>query len=541
MLSLSLRETLAKLKDGTICAKDLCEKCIERSVKTKELNAFTTNTHQLARKQSSTSANRLSNRERTQKIRKLEGIPVAVKDNFCTQGIATTCASNMLKNYIPPYNATVVQKLIDEGAVIIGKTNMDEYAMGCGSIDSIHGPVRNPWNYIFRHVEHSNDYSSGYVSSGINNQENQLRVRNFHSSSSPIEEQNCENVDDWHVAGGSSGGSAVAVASGTCFGAMGSDTGGSTRNPSAYCGVVGLKPTYGLVSRHGLIPLVNSLDVPGIMAKTVDDASLLLNVLAGHDTHDSTTLTDPFQEFTIPEDISVKDLHIGIPKEYHAPGTSKEVIDTWQKAADIFDKAGAKVTEVSLPHTQFSIFCYYVLCTCEVASNMARYDGIEFGHRASTNISTEELYAASRHEGFNDVVRGRILAGNYFLLKKNYENYFIKAQRVRRLISEDFKTVFNSGVDMLLTPTTLSEAPLHSWFTEFDNRTRTEEQDVYTQPVNMAGIPAVTLPAALSSSGLPIGLQFIGQFKKDKEMLTVAKWFEQQVNFQRLKLEQLDS
>lgn len=499
----------------------MCEKCIKRLEKTRQLNAFITETFESSRNVA-VEIDRKRKKQKSKPIRwrKLEGVPIAVKDNFCTKGVKTSCATVMLQNYIPPYTATVVQRLQDEGANLIGKTNMDEYAMGSGTIDSIYGPTKNPWKYNF-YSTHCEDRQNKSIE--------QVGMRSYHTL-----------TDDWHVAGGSSGGSAVAVASGVCFGALGSDTGGSTRNPAAYCGIVGYKPTYGLLSRHGLIPLVNSMDVPGILAKTVDDATILFNVMGGHDIKDSTTVTDEFNNFTLPDDISVKNLHIGIPKEYHAPGLSAEVCNAWQEAADMFDKAGAKVTQVSLPFTQYSINCYVVLNCCEVASNMARYDGIEFGHRANIEDSTEELYASTRHEGFNDVVRGRILAGNYFLLRQNYENYFAKALKVRRLISEDFKRVFASGVDVLLTPTTLTTAPTFSSFTQRDNRTNTEEQDVFTQSANMAGIPAVTVPSKLSNSGLPIGLQFIGQNFKDKEMLTVAKWYEQQVQFRHLRLDFLE-
>lgn len=507
MLSLTLREAISKLKDGSLSAAELCEKCVTRAQRVRELNCIVTDNFSQSQREAVHSSRLWSEyvSGRHNEWRKFGGIPFAIKDNFCTKDIRTTCASHILNNYVPPYTATVVQKLQDAGGIIIGKTNMDEFAMGAGSTDSIFGPVRNPWNYKF-------SQSGGEKA----------------------------ETNDWHIAGGSSGGSAVAVATGACFGAFGSDTGGSTRNPAAYCGVVGFKSTYGRLSRHGLIPLVNSLDVPGIFAKSVDDASLLFNAVAGHDTRDSTTVTDSMETFTLPDDICVKHLHIGIPKEYHAPGMSPCVLEAWRRAADLFDRAGAKVSEVSLPHTQFSILCYSVLCCAEVASNMSRYDGIEYGHRANNEDSTEELYAATRHEGFNDVVRGRILAGNFFLLKRNYDNFFIKAQKVRRLIAEDFRQVFGAGVDILLTPTTLTEAPTYSWFTEVDNRTRAEEQDVFTQPINLAGVPAITVPASLSQSGLPIGLQFIGPNFHDKEVLTVAKWFEQQTNFKRLDLSHLD-
>ncbi|KAK7904494.1 hypothetical protein WMY93_017101 [Mugilogobius chulae] len=374
---------------------------------------------------------------------------------------------------------------------------MDEFAMGSGSTDGAFGPVRNPWGYAAPYRENS----------GL------------------------EPNSDWVVTGGSSGGSAAAVASLTSFLALGSDTGGSTRNPGALCGIVALKPTYGLLSRHGLIPLVNSLDVPGIMTRSVGDAALVLDVLQGVDVKDSTTIPPQSSLALIPEDFDVSTLCVGIPKEYHAPGLSVETLEQWDRVADMFERAGAHVKQVSLPHTQYSIVCYHVLCCAEVASNMARFDGLEYGHRSGTHSSTETMYATSRHEGFNDVVRGRILSGNYFLLKQSYEHYFLKAQKVRRLITEDFRQVFSSGVDLLLTPTTLSDAAQYSDFTQEDNRTRSVQEDVFTQAVNMAGLPAVSVPTALSRRGLPIGLQLIAPALQDKRLLSVAQWIEQRVGF----------
>jgi aspartyl-tRNA(Asn)/glutamyl-tRNA(Gln) amidotransferase subunit A len=283
---------------------------------------------------------------------------------------------------------------------------------------------------------------------------------------------------------------------------------------------------------------VNSLDVPGILTRCVDDAVLMLNALARHDVNDSTTVPRAFEPFELPHTIeSIADLRIGIPKEYHAPGTSEDVLNAWRQMADAFENAGASVTEVSMPHTQLSIVCYHVLSTCEIASNMARYDGIEYGHRSLDETSTEQLYATTRHEGFNEVVRGRILAGNYFLLKENYDTYFTQAQKIRRLISNDFWKVYESGIDLLLTPTVLSDAPKYDYFSKADNRTRTQEQDVFTQPVNMAGVPAVNVPCTLSSNGLPIRLQLIGQPFKEDVMLMAAKWMEQQCAFPHLMLD----
>ncbi|XP_062980904.1 glutamyl-tRNA(Gln) amidotransferase subunit A, mitochondrial [Elgaria multicarinata webbii] len=505
MLRASLREVSAALKEGQVTPTELCQKCISLIKATRFLNAYITVTEDTALKQASASEKRY---RQGQTLGDLDGIPIAVKDNFSSAGIETTCASNMLKGYIPPYNATVVQKLLDQGAVLLGKTNLDEFAMGSGTTDGAFGPVRNPWSYSRQYREKCAQNSS---------------ARNEDTS--------------WLITGGSSGGSAAAVSSFTCFAALGSDTGGSTRNPASHCGVVGLKPTYGLVSRHGLIPLVNSMDVPGILTRCVDDAATVLGVLGGHDPKDSTTLQDPFHPFQLPSSIDVKNLCIGIPKEYNAPGLSNETLAVWSKAADLFEKAGAKVIDVSLPHTYYSIVCYHVLCAAEVASNMARFDGLQYGHRSSADKSTEALYAATRREGFNDVVRGRILSGNYFLLKQNYENYFVKAQKVRRLIATDFAKVFSSGVDILLTPTTLSHPVPYVEFIKEDNRTRSVQDDIFTQAVNMAGLPAISVPSALSEKGLPIGLQFIGRAFHEAQLLTVAKWFEKQAQFPVTQLE----
>lgn len=394
----------------------------------------------------------------------------------------------MLQNFIPTYDATVVERLQAHGAVIVGKTNLDQFGMGSGCIDSIFGPTRNNWS------EDTND-------------------------------------DRFRIAGGSSGGSAVAVAAGLCYAALGSDTGGSTRNPASYCGIVGLKPTYGLVSRHGLIPLVNSMDVPGIMTRTVDDCASVLNAVAGPDVYDSTTVKRPFESIApLEKQMSLKGVRIGIPIEYHCDGLEKEVLETWTVIADMLESAGATVKAVSLPNTASSIFVYSILNQCEVASNMSRYDGIEYGHRSQEDSSTEQLYARTRAEGFNGVVKNRILSGNYFLLRENYDKYFQKALKVRRLIADDFVRAFKE-VNVLLTPTTLSEAPLYKDFVQSNNRDQCAVQDFCTQPANMAGIPAISIPIRLSSRQLPISLQLMGDHFTERNLLQVANWIEKQVDF----------
>ncbi|XP_018329800.1 glutamyl-tRNA(Gln) amidotransferase subunit A, mitochondrial isoform X2 [Agrilus planipennis] len=441
-LLLSSINTASRLiQDGTITSLDLTNACLSQIRKTKKFNAFISVTDELAK----TQAERSQQRCRENNQSELEGITVALKDNFCTRGVKTTCASKMLENFVPPYNATVYQRLLDKGAILVGKTNMDQFAMGSGTVDSIYGPAKNPWNF--------------------------------------------KEDDDFYIAGGSSGGSAVAVATGTCFGALGSDTGGSTRNPASYCGLVGLKPTYGLVSRYGLIPLVNSMDVPGILTRNIDDCVQILNVIAGHDHNDSTTCPKPHRKIVLPpaKQMSIKNLKVGIPKEYCCEGISNEILDTWNEVANLLEDSGADIKEVSLPHTEYSIVCYSILNQCEVQSNMARYDGIEFGYRANENSSVEKLFTQTRSEGFNEVVRNRILAGNYFLLTRNYEKYFSKAMKVRRTIVNDFYKVWEE-VQILLTPTTLTTAPLYSEFIKKTNRDQCAYQDYCTQSANMVSL-----------------------------------------------------
>ncbi|XP_021936916.1 glutamyl-tRNA(Gln) amidotransferase subunit A, mitochondrial isoform X2 [Zootermopsis nevadensis] len=517
MLSLSIRQISRKLKDGALLPSDVCAACLYQAEKLKTLNMFVRLTKEVAEIQAKEADSRCL----------LDGIPVAVKDNYCTLNVETTCSSQMLENFKPQYNATMVQKLQNAGAVLLGKCNMDEFAMGSGTVDSIHGPSKNIWQ-------------SGKCATSIEHVHSvKVKCREFYQLSPPSSKGSCSTVeeDDWFIAGGSSGGSAVAVASGTVFAALGSDTGGSTRNPAAYCGVVGLKPSYGLLSRHGLIPLVNSMDVPGILTRTVDDAVTLLNVLAGYDPLDSTTIRDDFIPLDLSQDIDISKMRIGIPQEYHCPGISDEVLETWSEVADILEKAGAEVVSVSMPHTPSSIACYSVLNQCEVASNMARYDGIEFGLRTAENRSTEELYASTRSQGFNEIVRGRILAGNYFLLQRNYSQYFVQALKVRRLIAQDFARVWSSGIDVLLTPTTLTDAPRYSQFISRDNREQCASQDYCTQPANMAGCPAVTIPIKLSKQGLPLSLQLMSQNYRENLLLAIARWIESVVDFPHLELD----
>ncbi|KAK4879849.1 hypothetical protein RN001_007995 [Aquatica leii] len=484
ILSSNIRIASKLLQDFSITSTDLSNACLKRANDTKKFNAFITITKSEADHQAQESSQRYQNGKQ---LSELDGITIAMKDNFCTANIRTTCASKMLENFIPAYNATVYEKLRQSGAVLIGKCNLDQFAMGSGTVDSLYGPTKNMWQFL---------------------------------------------NDDFYITGGSSGGCAVAVATGACFAAVGSDSGGSTRNPASYCGLVGLKPTYGLVSRLGLIPLVNSMDVPGILTRCVDDCVSVLNAVAGPDPKDSTCFARPYKKISLPsgDKLSIKGLKVGIPVEYYCNDMGDEVLHTWNEVAQLLEDNGAIVKEISLPNTEYSIVCYSILNQCEVASNMARYDGIEFGYRAHENASTEKLYASSRSVGFNEVVRNRILAGNYFLLNRNYDKYFNQALKVRRLIVNDFDKAWEE-VQVLLTPTTLTTAPKYKDFIRKTNRDQTAIQDFCTQPANMSGVPAVTIPIKLSTDGMPLSLQIIGRNLSEPMILALAKFIESNVNF----------
>ncbi|XP_065201109.1 glutamyl-tRNA(Gln) amidotransferase subunit A, mitochondrial-like isoform X1 [Planococcus citri] len=478
---------------------DHCRQCLERVKQTPAVNAFVTLLKDKALDAAAESDERISNGKR---LSNLDGLTIGVKDNFCVKNVKTTCSSKMLQNFIAPYDATVVKRLKQAGGVILGKTNLDEFAMGSGTTDSIHGPTKNVWGSPLQY--------------DVNRT------------------QSIEDFNEWRIAGGSSGGSAVAVATGSVFAALGSDTGGSTRNPASYCGVIGYKPTYGVVSRNGLIPLVNSMDVPGILARTVNDTADVFNIISGPDCFDSTTVEENTKPVNLNEEFDINNVKIGIPREYHNSAITPEILETWKYIANIFQNAGATVQEMSMPHTEHSIVTYSILNACEVASNMSRYSGLLFGHRSQAQVSTDQVIAESRCEGFGPVVRSRILAGNYFLLQRNYEKYFVKAMKVRRLIADDFENAWNSGFNFLLTPTTLSTAPLLSDFTKLDNRSQCALQDYCTQAVNMAGCPAISIPIYLSKEGLPISLQVIGRNFEDAALLQLAGWLEKAVSFPHL-------
>lgn len=478
----------------------------------------------------------------------LNGIPIAVKDNFCTRHIRTTCASKMLFNYFPPYTATIVERLQNAGAVLIGKTNMDEFAMGAGGVDSAFGPVVNPWRSDLPLKVVNNEGQLLYSTNCTQTKDN---ISLDHESSVHLPHDQCLDEqtelerlrslrpirNDWFVAGGSSSGSAVAVAIGACYAALGSDTGGSTRNPAARVGVVGFKPSYGLLSRYGLIPLAHSLDVPGLMGRTVDCVRTVFETIVGPDEKDSTCVTIPDPPASVYNDpIDFRQLRIGISDEFLQAELSEQVRKAWMNCADRLEKLGSQVKQITLPHVPASSPCYAVLNSCEVASNFACYDGIEFGFRDLSKpppSSTEELLIDCRSNAFGEHVQKRVLTGNYFLLREHRQKYYEPAAKVRRLMTEDFRKAF-SIVDVILTPVTRSEASLYSEWMQRSENERGPLEDLCTLPASLTGLPALSLPVSLSDQGLPVSLQLIGPMASDFKLLAIARALEQEMGFPRL-------
>lgn len=411
-------------------------------------------------------------------------MPLAVKDNICTQGVRTTCASRMLEQFTPPYDATVVGKLREQGYILVGKTNLDEFAMGSSTENSAFGASRNPWNVQT-------------------------------------------------VPGGSSGGSAAAVAADECAAALGSDTGGSIRQPAAFCGVVGLKPTYGRVSRYGLVAFASSLDQIGPITKDVTDAALLLGVIAGHDPRDSTSANVPVPDYL--KALKRKDLKrvkVGVPVEYFGEGLDPEVEQAVRTAIEGLRELGADVREVSLPRTDAAVATYYVIATAEASSNLARYDGVKYGTRAKESRDLLEMYVKTRAEGFGAEVKRRIMLGTYVLSAGYYDAYYGKAQAVRTLIREDFQSAFED-VDVLVTPVT--PTPAFKFGEKVQDPLQMYLSDIYTISVNLAGLPAIALPCGFSKAGLPIGMQLIGRAFEEDLLLRAAHAYEQTTNWRMKK------
>jgi len=413
----------------------------------------------------------------------LLGIPLAIKDVICTQGIRTTCGSKMLHNFVPPYNATVMERLYASGIVMLGKTNMDEFAMGSSTEHSAFGVTRNPWDLTA-------------------------------------------------IPGGSSGGSAAAVAADECAGALGTDTGGSIRQPAACCGIVGLKPTYGRVSRYGLVAFASSLDQIGPLTKDVRDAARLLTVISGKDPRDSTSVDVPVPDFEAMLTPDVTGMRIGIPREYFISGIDPEVGQAVRGAVKVLEGLGATIDEATLPHTEYGVAAYYILAPSEASSNLARYDGVKYGFRTPRWSNLREMYRRTRDEGFGAEVKRRIMLGTYALSAGYYEAYYKKAQQVRTLIRQDFEQAFRT-FDVLVAPTAPTAA--FKIGEKADDPLQMYLSDVFTVPINLSGMPGISLPCGFSSTGLPIGLQIIGKAFEEATILRVAYAFEQQTEHHRRK------
>ncbi len=487
LLDLSLSEARDALKAKKISATELTKAYIARvDALNKDNNAYVVTTADIALKQAAKSDEKLAKGQSGA----LEGIPLAIKDLFCTEGVQTTAGSKMLKGFKPTYESFVTKKLWEAGALMLGKTNMDEFAMGSSNMTSHFGGVKNPWKK--------------------------------------------KGSDKDLVPGGSSGGSAAAVAARMCLAATGSDTGGSIRQPAAFCGIVGIKPTYGRCSRWGMVAFASSLDQAGMFARNVRDAAITQSIICGHDPMDSTSAKLPAPDFEKALTGDIRGLKIGIPKEYRVDGTDAEIIALWDKGIEWVKAAGAQVVEVSLPHTKYALPTYYIIAPAEASSNLARYDGVRFGYRTTSEFkSIDEMYEKTRAEGFGNEVKRRIMIGTYVLSAGYYDAYYKKAQRVRYLIAEDFKKAFEK-CDVLLTPT----APTAAFAAgeNMDDPVAMYLNDVFTIPASMAGLPGMSIPAGLNKDGLPLGLQLIGRAFDEETLLRTAQVMEQSAGFVALKV-----
>jgi len=481
--ALTIAQARDKLRAGEITAVELTQSCLKAADAAKALNAVVHATPEIALQQANAADVRLAAGDAPDMC----GIPLGIKDLFCTKGVASQAASGILEGFKPEYESTVTSQLFDAGAVMIGKLNMDEFAMGSSNETSVYGNVINPW-----------------------------RRGNDDAALTP---------------GGSSGGSASAVAADLCLAATGTDTGGSIRQPAAFVGITGLKPTYGRVSRWGIVAFASSLDQAGPMTKSVRDCAIMLGAMSGHDPQDSTSVDLAVPDFEAMLTGDVKGQTIGIPKEYRMDGMPEEIETLWAEGREMLKDAGAKIVDISLPHTKYALPAYYVVAPAEASSNLARYDGVRYGHRAklSHGDGITEMYEKTRAEGFGDEVKKRVMIGTYVLSAGFYDAYYNRARRVRALIKKDFDDAFAAGVDAILTPATPSSA--FELGQEFDDPVQMYLNDVFTVTVNLAGLPGIAVPAGLDKQGLPLGLQLIGKPWEEGALMNVAQAIEDRAGF----------
>ncbi|WP_305971501.1 MULTISPECIES: Asp-tRNA(Asn)/Glu-tRNA(Gln) amidotransferase subunit GatA [unclassified Mameliella] len=484
LTKLKIAEARDALRKGDVTSIELTEACLAAIEGAGVLNAFVHKTPEIAHDQATAADQRIKAGDAPS----LCGIPLGIKDLFCTKGVESQAASNILGGFKPEYESTVTSQLFDAGAVMLGKLNMDEFAMGSSNETSCYGNAVNPWRR--------------------------------------------GNDDAQLTPGGSSGGSASAVAADLCLGATGTDTGGSIRQPAAFTGITGIKPTYGRCSRWGIVAFASSLDQAGPMAKDVRDSAIMLQAMCGHDPKDSTSADLAVPDFEAMLTGDIKGKTIGIPREYRMDGMPEEIDALWSEGRKMLEDAGAKIVDISLPHTKYALPAYYVIAPAEASSNLARYDGVRYGHRAklSQGDGIVEMYKKTRAEGFGDEVKRRVMVGTYVLSAGFYDAYYNRARKVRTLIKKDFEDVFAQGVDAILTPATPSAAFGLGEMTEADP-VAMYLNDVFTVTVNLAGLPGISVPAGLSKEGLPLGLQLIGRPWEEGDLLNTAYALEQAAGF----------
>lgn len=483
MKALTIESAIEGLKTKKFSAVELTTEFNKRSQESK-LNAYITLTPEIALEQAKKTDAKIAKGEA---LGTLEGVPIGVKDLFCTKGVKTSAASKILADFTPQYESFVTEKMFAQGAVMTGKMNLDEFAMGSANITSAYGNVINPW----KSKAHTKDL----------------------------------------VPGGSSGGSAAAVAADLCLAATGTDTGGSIRQPAAFCGIVGIKPTYGRCSRWGTIAFASSLDQAGVFAKTVKDSAIFLEAISGFDKNDSTSVNQEVPSWFKNISGNVKGKRIGIPQEYVVDGINPEIKQMWENAARLLKEQGAEIVDIHLPHTKYALATYYIVAPAEASSNLARYDGVRFGHRTKEKVtSLDEMYEKTRSEGFGEEVKRRIMIGTYVLSHGYYDAYYIKAQKIRSLITKDFEEAFKL-VDAIITPTAPSSA--------FAIGENTQDpvtmylNDIFTIPASLAGLPGMSVPAGIDSNGLPLGLQILGKPWDEQTVFNVGLAIEQSSGFKR--------